>query len=146
MKTFHRIKTTVCLFLIIAFLTSGIVAAASEKIVPNVKQTTEKLNAGESSTAFNWLAGTIWEIRDFDGKTAKVRADNAKWVFSSHNKVGAYVPLNYWNGDWKQLTNDRIQVNIGSGNAAELIFINQQYFIAIDHSTKNFRYTGERTK
>jgi hypothetical protein len=141
MKMFYRTTIVLCILLAVVFFAVGPAAAAGA----SDKGVSATNTVSESSSTFDWLTGTVWEIRDFDGRTAKERADNGKWIFKSSNKVGAYVPLNYWNGDWKQLTNDRIQVNIGSNNAAELIFINQQYFIAIDHTSKNFRYTGEKT-
>jgi YVTN family beta-propeller protein len=54
--------------------------------------TANNVNLNYSPSKFDWLTGTIWQIRDFDGRVAKERADNGEWVFYAFNKAGAYIP------------------------------------------------------
>lgn len=114
---------------------------------------------------YNGAGYSEWQIRDFDGRIAKERADNARWMVYEDEIIGIfgvmpYISLN-WKGDWKKLADDKIEVTDdlhwkeltdtqrglvykGSLNNTELIFINPNYFIGIDTNTRQFKYTGER--
>lgn len=111
------------------------ITVASEKIV-------------SSNEPWNWLVGTSWSLREFDGRKVTDRDDTYKggWDFYALGKVRDI--LGSWDGTWKLLyyTPDLmcVRVFISENDVKDAFFINDNFFIGVWSNTRQLKYVGEK--